>query len=243
MTASALPLTYDECRARFRWAAHRAGVRPMAHPIDATGPEGQRLTLDVAVLGSARPERGLVVLSGVHGVEGFIGSALQCDLLGRLDPSHLAEGLRVVLVHAVNPWGMAWWRRQNESNVDLNRNWDRQGIEPPRNEGYLELYDLLCPDTDSLPTPQSFLDPALELVEDRGLPWMRDAISVGQCTHAGRAEHWVHRHRDRLDPKWAEVILDQRRCYTPDDAEWAADALQQGRLVLDTALVAVADPG
>ncbi|CAN5173425.1 hypothetical protein BH20ACT3_BH20ACT3_08550 [soil metagenome] len=64
MTAPTLPLTYHECRARFRWAAHHAGVTTVAHPIDLRGPEGQQLTLDVAVLGTAPAERPLVVLSG-----------------------------------------------------------------------------------------------------------------------------------------------------------------------------------
>ena len=34
----------------------------------------------------------------------------------------LAAGLRVVLLHAINPWGFSWARRVTEDNVDLNRN-------------------------------------------------------------------------------------------------------------------------
>ena len=30
--------------------------------------------------------------------------------------------VRVVMIHALNPYGMAWVRRVNEDNVDLNRN-------------------------------------------------------------------------------------------------------------------------
>lgn len=56
---------------------------------------------------------------GVHGVEGFAGSAIQIAWLesfaGEKHPT-------IVLVHAVNPYGMANGRRFDQSNVDLNRN-------------------------------------------------------------------------------------------------------------------------
>ncbi len=180
MTDPALPLTYAECRARFRRAADRTGVAVAAHPIAARGPDGEQLAVDVAQLGAAQPRRALVVLSGVHGVEGFVNSALQADLLDRLDPATLSGDVAVVLVHAVNPWGMAWWRRQNEHNVDLNRNWRRSDTTPPNNDAYDELHPLACPDTPDLPSVDDLLVQAFALVEERGLDWVRDAITVGQ---------------------------------------------------------------
>ena len=180
---STLPLTYDECRARFRRAAADADRPLLDRAIEARGPFDQRLTIDASWLGSDRPERALVVMSGTHGVEGFIGSALQCDLLDRLDPAALPTDVAVLLVHAVNPWGMAWWRRQNESNVDLNRNWARDRGDPPTNPGYPELHPLLCPDGDEPPTAASFLDPIARYVEEHGIAWVRAAVSGGQYTH------------------------------------------------------------
>jgi hypothetical protein len=46
-----------------------------------------------------------------------------------LSDDHARENNRpsVILVHAVNPYGMAHYRRANENNVDLNRN----GLHPP----------------------------------------------------------------------------------------------------------------
>lgn len=180
--AGVLPLTYDECRARFGRAAAIAGARLSRYPIEATGPEGQRLTIDAVRLGPDTADRVLVVLSGVHGVEGFIGSALQSDLLTRLDPATLPPGVGVLAIHAVNPWGMAWWRRQNESNVDLNRNWARDRIDPPANPGYAELHHLLCP-VDGPPSSDSFLGPVARYVQDHGLDWVRRAVSAGQYSH------------------------------------------------------------
>ena len=183
MRRDRLPLTYDECRARFRRAATEVGLTTAAHPISARGPAGQELTLDTTWVGPRSPSKALVLLSGVHGVEGFVTSTMQCELLGRLDPGALAPDLGVLLVHAVNPWGMAWWRRQNESNVDLNRNWRRDDIDPPRNEAYSELHPLACPDTPDLPAVADMLAAAAALVTERGLAWVRDGITVGQYEH------------------------------------------------------------
>ncbi len=183
MVLDRLPLTYDECRARFRMSCADAGFDVEAHAIDATGPEGQQLSVDAAMIGVGPPDRALIVMSGVHGVEGYIGSAMQCDLIDRLRSSPLPDGVAVLLLHAVNPWGMAWWRRQNESNVDLNRNWNRERIEPPSNPGYEEVHPFLCPDTPEMPTPESFLDRSRVLVEQQGMAWIQAAVSGGQYTH------------------------------------------------------------
>jgi hypothetical protein len=177
-----LPLTYDECRARFRTAAVAAGVTSDAHAIAARGPEGQELSIDVVQLGAARPQRALVVLSGVHGVEGFVNSVLQTDALTRWSGA-LPPETGVLLVHAVNPWGMACGRRQNESNVDLNRNWRRDDGVPFDNDAYDELHALACPDSPDLPTLDDLAATAQALVEARGLAWVRDAITAGQYRH------------------------------------------------------------
>ena len=110
--------TYEESRAAFRALTtrhggilHSWGVIPPPTPD-----EGEGLTIDAAVFGDG--PRALILSSGLHGVEGFAGSAVQLDLIER----GLPADLRVVLVHALNPFGMAHLRRVNENNVDLNRN-------------------------------------------------------------------------------------------------------------------------
>lgn len=115
--------TYDAARARFRRAAEARGLAIEPHAIDARGPDGEELTLDVARLGREDAEHVVVVSSGIHGVEGFFGSAVQAALL----EDHLRDFDRhgrvaVVFLHALNPYGFAWLRRVNEDNVDVNRN-------------------------------------------------------------------------------------------------------------------------
>ena len=179
----ALPLTSDECRARFRRAAADAGLPARQRTISARGPEGQRLSVDWVRWGPPEPRHLLMVLSGVHGVEGFLGSAVQCDLIGRQERLPAAADVGVLIVHAVNPWGMAWSRRVNESNVDLNRNWRRDDSEPPANPAYEELHPLACPDTPGLPPVDELAGRAAELLEHHGYPWLRDGLTGGQYTH------------------------------------------------------------
>ena len=183
MRREQLPLTYDECRARFRREVQQA-QRPIdAHPITTVGPHGQELTIDTASFGSAHPDRALVVLCGVHGVEGFVTSAMVTELVARTSGCAWPDGAALLLLHAVNPWGMAWGRRQNESNVDLNRNWRRDARTPPPNAAYDELHQLACPDTDELPSVEAVLVDAQALMAERGLEWVRDGLTTGQYSH------------------------------------------------------------
>lgn len=186
MRLNRLPLTYAECRARFLRSAIAAEVPVESHPIAARGPDDARLFIDVCRVGASEPSTVLCLLSGVHGVEGFISSALQCELLDNLgaDRGRLPDGVAVLLIHVVNPWGMSWWRRQNESNVDLNRNWSRSDIDPPHNAAYDEIHHLACPEGDDLPSVEELLIAAMELVAEHGEVWVRDAITRGQYTHA-----------------------------------------------------------
>ncbi len=103
--------------------------------------------MDFAVLGPERAEAGLVLVSGTHGVEGFCGSASQTGLLREGQIKAYAERLRVVLVHAHNPYGFAWLRRVNEDNVDLNRNYIDHLRPYPEHPIYDELKDDIAPAT------------------------------------------------------------------------------------------------
>jgi predicted deacylase len=182
------PLTYDECRERFRWTATLAGLPFDAHPIAARGRHGQELTIDVTSFGATSPRVALLVLAGVHGDEGFSSSTLMCDAIHRwvvdgADPD-LPDDAAVVMVHGVNPWGMDQWRRQNESNVDLNRNWGRdERTEVPANPGYDELHLYLVPGGSEPPTPESLLDRTRALIDEHGYQWVKSAVSEGQFDH------------------------------------------------------------
>eukprot|EP00466_Bigelowiella_natans_P009782 jgi/Bigna1/88966/estExt_fgenesh1_pg.C_410084 len=125
--------TYQEAREKFLKAAKAAGAKIESLELKGQkGPEGETLAIDIAVLGdvnNSNPESLLLHTSGVHGPEGFAGSAIQTWFLTQLAKNDelrnelgRKKGTKIALVHAVNPYGMAWIRRYNENNVDLNRN-------------------------------------------------------------------------------------------------------------------------
>jgi hypothetical protein len=140
-----------------------------------------------------------MVVSGTHGVEGYAGSAIQTDWLTRLSTEPIPSGLRLVLIHALNPYGFAWTRRTNEDNVDLNRNfidWDRP---TPDNAAYDQLAEALVPDRWDDATKEATTMSLLAEVERLGLEEMQRIVSGGQYRHlrgvfyGGAGSVWSHR--------------------------------------------------
>ncbi|ANE46906.1 hypothetical protein SY83_12165 [Paenibacillus swuensis] len=120
----AFPADYDSSRARFITYPDvlKKQWNNVTMTSEAIGGEQGLYTDVIRADASGTPEHLLVITTGVHGVEGFVGSAM-LDLfvqneLKSLDPEHTG----LLLVHSVNPWGMKHKRRYNENNVDLNRN-------------------------------------------------------------------------------------------------------------------------
>jgi hypothetical protein len=168
---------YETARARFREAASAAGAALHAIALAARGPKGEALAIDIAWLGAPRPERVFLHTTGVHGVEAFTGSAVQLALLG----APPAPGSRdaAVLVHVLNPYGMAWLRRTNENNVDLNRNFLPEGSAWAGAPGlYRALDPLLNPA--SAPARDGFALRAAAAVLRYGFHRVKQAVAEGQ---------------------------------------------------------------
>jgi predicted deacylase len=114
---------YFSARLRFVEASTRLGFAHHALPIHAPSPNSEPLTIDISVAGVQKAKTALVVSSGMHGVEGLFGSAVQLAFMDQLAPNWKPlGGATVIFIHAINPFGFAWQRRFNEDNVDLNRN-------------------------------------------------------------------------------------------------------------------------
>ncbi len=75
----------------------------------------------IAVLQNPNSNHWVIHTSGIHGVEGYTGSAIQLRILKELKskPDNIPN---IMLVHAMNPSGMKTMQRVNHNNVDLNRN-------------------------------------------------------------------------------------------------------------------------
>src|SRR6266849_2791504 len=171
------PPNYVTARFRFREKVEERGGKLYTLELDARGPAEEVLTIDIGWFGSDRPRRALLISSGLHGVEGFAGSATQLQFLDKMQspPADTA----VVLFHSLNPYGMAWLRRVNEQNVDLNRNFlaqdDRYAGAP---SGYERLDPLLNPK--KMPSPDLFVPRALWEVVRHGPASIRQAVAGGQ---------------------------------------------------------------
>ena len=167
--------SYFEARDRFREAV---GDRLVSLPITARGPGAEPLCIDLAVYGPERPRRAVLHSSGLHGIEGFAGSAIQLDLLKRGVPE-LDEDTALILVHVLNPYGMAWLRRVNEENVDLNRNFLPPGEAfegAPDEYGHFDAF--LNPPTP--PSLDAFWLTGIALILKHGFPALKQTIVGGQ---------------------------------------------------------------
>ena len=75
----------------------------------------------------------LVLCTGLHGIEGYVGhSALKTffnEILVQLD-----DCTEVIIYHGLNPYGMKNFRRTNENNVDLNRNFSKNKFQSENKE-------------------------------------------------------------------------------------------------------------
>lgn len=207
--------SYTECRQKFLDLATRtrARVESFDHPL--TGPAGEPLATDVAVLGPVDAGAVLIVESGLHGAEGFAGSAVQAAALADPGITALPPGVALILVHAINPFGFAWNRRFNEDNVDLNRHfvdWDNPG--ELSNTGYERIADLIIPDeptAEGLARSDRALDP---LRAEMGELAFKAALKLGQYTHprgvfyGGNGPTWSSRMVERI----AQTHLAGVRC-------------------------------
>ena len=152
-----------------------------ASDFETTTPE--KNTIDALLLTLRIPQKNndkesidIIHSSGVHGVEGYLGSAIQIRFLhemflrneeqlklessGSCDSTDISQKpenkysdkvRKVLLIHAVNPYGMRHHRRANENNVDLNRNalspeaWKNVRSRDPNFVGYVDLDSAINP--------------------------------------------------------------------------------------------------
>lgn len=111
--------------------------------------ESDGLYIDNIYLPSSKDRTNLIVLTtGVHGMEGYIGSVMLDVFFEEIYPTLDTEKTGILVVANVNPYGMKYMRRYNENNVDLNRNfiinWDNFDLSS--NKDYPEVKEFLQPE-------------------------------------------------------------------------------------------------
>lgn len=190
---------YHEARQKFLESAKAAGAELDSYCNDHGGTAAGRLFADVAAYGPANAENLLVLMSGVHGVEGFAGSAIQTGLFQENIVAKLPQNTGLVMIHAINPYGFAHLRRFNEDNVDLNRNFINHDEPYPANKGYESLADVIAPKSHSSLAQVASTLKILWLRLLHGSSSLQEAVSRGQYTHpyglfyGGNSAVWSNR--------------------------------------------------
>ncbi|MEE3082664.1 MAG: DUF2817 domain-containing protein [Candidatus Thermoplasmatota archaeon] len=115
---------YVSARQNFLDICEKMELNIESRSIPEKGPHEEELTTDFVWFGPEDAGNLILHSSGVHGVEGYPGSAAQVWILEGLHTGEISlpDNTAFASIHIVNPWGMAWLRRVNEDNADLNRN-------------------------------------------------------------------------------------------------------------------------
>lgn len=142
--------TYDEVREKIKnridkLESQGINVEKSSYAID----EKDGLYIDNFCIPSDGERTNLIVLTtGVHGMEGYIGSVMLDVFFEEIFPSLDRNNTGVLVVANVNPYGMKYLRRYNENNVDLNRNFiiDWDNFDLSSNKDYPEVQSFLEPE-------------------------------------------------------------------------------------------------
>lgn len=140
----------DYASGRKTWLKSLSGqIKPFKHlPYTCAGvlgPNDVELVTDTVWIGSEDASNVLVLIGGTHGIEGFVGCAVQVDHFNLITSRQLIipSNTAILMIHALTPWGYAWQRRCDQDGVDLNRNSVDFSRPLPVNSGYEELRSAL----------------------------------------------------------------------------------------------------
>ncbi len=175
----------DYADARGRFLAAVAGTPVKSYDNPNKGPRGEALATDTAWFGAPDAPAVLVLVSATHGVEGYTGSGCQVDWLRGGGPARLPNGVAMLLIHAINPYGFAWERRVTEENVDLNRNFVDFTQKLPENPGHDELADAFVPAALDGPVFEAAERRIAEYRRRNGEQALQIARGGGQYKHPG----------------------------------------------------------
>jgi predicted deacylase len=177
------PADYRSARMAFIAAAEAAELGITSRLLAGIkGVDGGPLFLDTAWAGRRDAKKALLLISGTHGVEGYFGSGVQITLLHQGLSARIPRDSKIVLLHALNPYGFSFDRRVNEDNADVNRNFVDH-TNPPANPEYDLLAEAAAPKDIS---PEAFAVANKVLTafgNEHGSFRLQAALSRGQYRH------------------------------------------------------------
>lgn len=183
--------SYEESRGAFRFQANKLRAKIDSVQLFSRNVPGKKdndLTIDFCYVPAKKDARKLLILtSGTHGVEGYVGSAVQQMFMNEVLDVEMLDNVGILFVHAVNPFGFKYARRLTENNVDFNRNCDiENSIFSTENSGYNDLLEMLNPTGKA--NAESFKNKFFMLVVinkmlQKSKAVLRQAILQGQYQH------------------------------------------------------------
>ena len=141
------PANYDASRQRFRDDCAKLVTSRHDFCRDWKVPSNtdQDLTIDYGLF-SRGGDRLLVLQSGIHGTEGASGAAAQSLFMNNWLRPLRDKGVDILVIHAMNPWGFKYGRRNDETNTNLNRNFSADGSDYRfDNDSYRRFRDVFEP--------------------------------------------------------------------------------------------------
>jgi hypothetical protein len=171
--------SYEESRRSFQELAKSFNGELRSHRIPSQ--KESDLTFESLYLAPAagQKEQLLILTSGIHGIEGFTGSALQRYFMANNYFDLKDDKTGILIIHGINPYGFKHKRRVTENNVDLNRNFDTsEDLFLTKNPGYEQVYDFLNPRERI--SKFSFFASAASFILRYGVRSLRSAILSGQ---------------------------------------------------------------
>lgn len=142
--------TYDEVREHLGERVDMLKSQGIAVEYDAFAiDESDDLYIDNIYLPATTETTNLIVLTtGVHGIEGYIGSVMLDVFFEEIYPTLDTSNTGILVVANINPYGMKYMRRYNENNVDLNRNFieDWENFDYSSNKEYPKVDSFLQPE-------------------------------------------------------------------------------------------------
>jgi hypothetical protein len=180
--------TYDDCRSAFRKEAQFFSDNQdsvLIGNIHVESMVDSDLTVDWCYIPPKfHKEKLLVVTSGLHGIEGYAGSAVQLMFMDKILNYKQQEDIGVLLIHGMNPYGLKYRRKVTENNIDLNRNCAvKADLFESKNDGYSKLSNMLMPqgklDLNSF-NNRFFHWVAIKKIVQESMPVLRQAALQGQ---------------------------------------------------------------
>jgi hypothetical protein len=124
--------TYEECRGAFiektnLLVSQYEGVEVFKLPVySELDPD---LTINFCYIPAQVTMDNLLILSsGIHGIEGFTGSAVQLMVMEEILAPERLDSTGIFLIHGMNPFGFKYLRRFTENDVDLNRRFSQSRL-------------------------------------------------------------------------------------------------------------------